>query len=30
MLNKPLQILEAAYSALGNTVPTYLLDETEG
>lgn len=30
MLNKPLQILETAYSALGDTVPTYLLDETEG
>lgn len=29
VLDKPLQILEAAYSALSNTILTYLLDETE-
>lgn len=30
MLERPLQILEGAYSSLGNTALTYLLDETEG
>lgn len=29
MLNRPLQILEAAYSILGDTIPAHMLGDTK-